>query len=370
MKNIRFESKTIKEIIENQKIYNMDLPYQRNDDAWTKKNQESLIDSIENYFLIPPIILNEKNKYNYDVLDGKQRLTAIFKLKEKISSNGLFYKFPIMVLENESEEKIEETFIRINKNSIRLNKNEFLIALANSNNREFFIELAKDHNYQNLIKNNKKPKRLSYEEIVIWIFTIINIYNTSSKSSIRKSAEKIVKQEFDVYYLNEQRKNFIKTFKFINDVLDKNIFESKNFKTFFTSIFVAFYFHIDESTYLLSCKDYVNEKIKSISEEIKNEQKGGGTKYDGIIYARKRINKIENILIELIEKKDTKRVFSKENKDKKLIEQNYKCELCGVSINNETSHADHIIPFSKGGQSNIENLQVLCKHCNLTKSNK
>ena len=53
------------------------------------------------------------------------------------------------------------------KNSIKLNKNEFLLADANFDNRKFFLELAQDQNYKELIKNNKKSKRFSHEEIII-----------------------------------------------------------------------------------------------------------------------------------------------------------------------------------------------------------
>lgn len=44
-----------------------------------------------------------------------------------------------------------------------------------------------------------------------------------------------------------------------------------------------------------------------------------------------------------------------------------KCVYCGST---ENIHLDHIIPFSKGGATNVENLQLLCQKCNLEKSNK
>lgn len=43
-----------------------------------------------------------------------------------------------------------------------------------------------------------------------------------------------------------------------------------------------------------------------------------------------------------------------------------KCNYCGSTHNLEI---DHILPVSKGGNSNAENLQVLCKQCNVLKFN-
>lgn len=50
---------------------------------------------------------------------------------------------------------------------------------------------------------------------------------------------------------------------------------------------------------------------------------------------------------------------------------NFKCCICGASPAKDPAvelHVDHIIPWSKGGETTIENLQTLCFKCNLGKS--
>lgn len=52
---------------------------------------------------------------------------------------------------------------------------------------------------------------------------------------------------------------------------------------------------------------------------------------------------------------------------------NYTCQKCGLSINDERNlllEIDHIMPISKGGMSTEENLQTLCWKCNRTKGAK
>lgn len=56
---------------------------------------------------------------------------------------------------------------------------------------------------------------------------------------------------------------------------------------------------------------------------------------------------------------------------KVLKRDNFKCCACGASPAKNPSvelHIDHIIPFSKGGETVIENLQCLCSKCNIGKS--
>ena len=49
---------------------------------------------------------------------------------------------------------------------------------------------------------------------------------------------------------------------------------------------------------------------------------------------------------------------------------NGRCALCGVRQGEERLEVDHIIPRSKGGSNDFENLQALCGPCNRSKSNR
>ena len=55
-----------------------------------------------------------------------------------------------------------------------------------------------------------------------------------------------------------------------------------------------------------------------------------------------------------------------------LARDNWTCCSCGRSSKEEgiTLEVDHIVPRSKGGSDDIDNLQTLCKKCNIGKSNR
>lgn len=46
------------------------------------------------------------------------------------------------------------------------------------------------------------------------------------------------------------------------------------------------------------------------------------------------------------------------------------CQICGKVLTKETVTIDHIIPVSKGGTNDIENLQPMCRSCNSRKGNR
>ena len=72
-------------------------------------------------------------------------------------------------------------------------------------------------------------------------------------------------------------------------------------------------------------------------------------------------------------KKKTKRDPSPTLRLKVLNRDNYKCCYCGNSPSTDSKvqlEVDHIIPYSREGETVLDNLQTLCKECNRGKSNK
>lgn len=88
-------------------------------------------------------------------------------------------------------------------------------------------------------------------------------------------------------------------------------------------------------------------------------------------YRRRQLEKI--VRQELI---DSGELFGEQPKrppiPREIVDAVYKrdggrCVYCGSTQNLQL---DHIIPFSKGGATTLENLQLLCQKCNIEKSNK
>lgn len=64
------------------------------------------------------------------------------------------------------------------------------------------------------------------------------------------------------------------------------------------------------------------------------------------------------------------RKFSDKDKLTVYHRQGGKCALCGKSCELKDMHADHETPWSKNGKTEINNCQMLCVKCNLSKGNK
>jgi hypothetical protein len=72
-------------------------------------------------------------------------------------------------------------------------------------------------------------------------------------------------------------------------------------------------------------------------------------------------------------------IFSNHQRKDILDRDKWTCQCCGIKVHDRhtgnwntpnKAHIDHIIPISKSGNSEPDNLQVLCRTCNLSKSDK
>lgn len=138
---------------------------------------------------------------------------------------------------------------------------------------------------------------------------------------------------------------------------------------------------IQDNTDILEI-DYSPEAIKRGQDKMREEFRKEREREEAI-----KLNEIKTKLLEKKKKRELEKralqelidegeLFPEANKrppiPKDVVDAVWnrdggKCVYCG---SNENLHLDHIIPFSKGGDTSVENLQLLCQKCNLEKSNK
>ena len=63
------------------------------------------------------------------------------------------------------------------------------------------------------------------------------------------------------------------------------------------------------------------------------------------------------------------RAFDQDEKITMYNRQEGKCAICGKPFDINDMQADHVVPWSKGGKTTLDNGQMLCVECNLKKSN-
>lgn len=163
------------------KRYNFDPAYQRRS-VWSDEKQSFFIDSLLKNFPVPPIFLHqhiddETGQTKYDVIDGKQRLTAIIRFlsneipasdefednlfyDEKIA--GVYFKeldekglneykkklwryvIPIEYIDTESKPLIDNIFDRLNRNGEPLNGQELRKSMYHDSKLLLLVEKITD----------------------------------------------------------------------------------------------------------------------------------------------------------------------------------------------------------------------------------
>ena len=88
-------------------------------------------------------------------------------------------------------------------------------------------------------------------------------------------------------------------------------------------------------------------------------------------YQRQLFTLIDGIIEKEIDKTNPEnaRLLKPKMISDKLVLQDHKCALCGKSIKSDDEyHGDHIVPWTAGGKTTMENLQVVHKRCHHKKN--
>jgi len=402
-----------------QQFLNINPDFQREYAAWDGKLQTRLIETILTNRAMNPIwtIINSKED-SEEVLDGMHRLitslgflTNEFSLESKYfhsldkekydkkkfkdldaddQSKIRNYNFTFNQLDSSYRENVDkrrDMYEILNRSSRPLNEYEFnkVLYLDFYNIVEEFIPRFKTLNFC-ISDSEKSLKRGNIKNQLIDIFVIGDKNDIkkpwSSIASLRGLwyKENLGESIEDVRRYLKQNEDSIKsklafTVKVIKDMKERNFFfkDRTKFKSFqlvykfvigrilfFTKGKYSLYKRHEENILSTFTKEFFGEL--DIFAKLKCTNRNGS-------FQQKLLQKIDPVIDTILDLKNPEnfRRFPKEMVLKKLELQNYICPMCGESLKDQEYEADHIVSWSSGGKTVIENLQVLKKRCHQTK---
>lgn len=389
--------------------------YQRGS-VWTESQKQLLIDSILRGYDIPKIYLRELNnhpKYEFEVVDGQQRLRAIWDFMDNQYglgevSNDLYkdenisgrtfeslnsaiqnkiggYTLSIAEIRNASEEDIRDLFLRLQEGK-SLNPPEKRNAMTGEM-RNFIADLSR-HKIFSYVR--KKNSRFLFDD---WIAHVVALELANGPTNIKASDLKKLYEDNKNFDSNgKDAKKIKKVLNYMSKVLANNPPEM-NVKWGFVDLYYLISFLMDNYSIKNLYKKLENfyvqfekkrRKIKDPSLLItKGNSEWEKELYQYIVAFQKEGNIRDNItkrhLVYLrtflrenpnLVPKDKKRLF---NDNERIIlwrNADGECEICSKKLKFNDMRADHIISHNKGGITSIENGQCLCVECNTKKSDK
>lgn len=376
--------------------------YQR-DYVMDQKQASKLIESVLIGIPIPTVYLCEELDNRYSIIDGQQRMTSFVKylknefalkgLEELVELNGKKFleldknyqrnikssTLSSIILLKESQELKYEIFARLNQGAVKLKPQE----LRNCIYRGSFNNLIEDiANHNRLLpelfleKNNRK----NYQEYILRFFALRNFNEYSSSMTKTMNNFMSIHQNDDSRLIEESRKLFNSTIDMVKQVMGETAFcgldreKGKITNKFSGSVYdsIIIPFSMFDSHDLMVHADAIRKQI--------NEIKLNNSQYQDYTYAATgsknrvvgRIMMIYHVISEIIGKPangDIQRMYSYDDKES-LWHDGYICSYCGQTILDiNDAEVDHIVPYSRGGETTLENAQLLHRHCNREKNN-
>lgn len=365
---------------------------------WKLKDEELLIDSILRGIPIPKFYLTQdfdsRKKANvHNVIDGQQRLTAIYRFLTnrfpiKIDNKEYYFKD----LDKGKVEKItsyelhghtltdytlaDVTFLfeRLNRTGILLtNMEAWRSKYTHTNILKMITDISGEHRkyYQDIIYTEENTHRFLHLDDILDICHSISHEGVAGGS--RKDLGDFLEQNENISDsdANRFKIGFRKAVNILKEILPKEELQATLFakRTHFFSLFISVLFTSREY-YLLGQTSELKTDLLNFINDQTQEYKDSVV---GAIRSKdKRVRRM-NLLTEVLKKHaivlDKKRTFDPALKAKLWsLPSGHECQICHKPIHGfGDATVDHIMPWAKGGKTVESNAQIAHKLCNKKK---
>ena len=383
--NLKFYSLTVREIINmidrgelnynqstQRKFLYAELDCQLGGNAGKTTKSGALInDILYNKGLLPAVYFwHNTDTGNMNIHDGKQRILSLYyfitgkddykisvpdnagkpqvfnSLSEEQQQYLLDYKLVIIELEGNNEAE-ERSFYTINTRGVPLTDYE---AISGMNYGTYLKGLEDYIQEQSKILDKIKPIGRGEQAIkFLKILMGISINSHGAKTA-------------DIVTLINDRLRQVRNATFNS--------ENLHFNTLIQVVNKLISFGINEDNalgiaqYVLIENDWINE-VNKILKLYERAFSGSNDIKSWKISTHKVF--IDKYLLDNVEL-DATRFFTKDIKDI-LWDRSTYCAKCGVKHKYSDLEVDHILAWSTGGKTSLNNAQLLCKSCNCSKSN-
>lgn len=397
-----------------QTYINLSPDWQRPFSMWHRKDATRLIETIlQGQVMNPAWTIYNSDNNSREILDGQHRIKIALEFindKFKIDAKGSdFFKDDhnkiFSELKNEDQMKILEyniqfnnlgskyyededarkkMFYILNKTSVTLNDYEFNNVSYNELNKVITKYLEEYNKY--LQKKNER----GIIETEIWSlitlsdknFELPNSWESVPKLVIAYQQQQIGKNAKEIKeYIENKLPEFEKKINFLLKIID--FFDSQNMHMSTRGKGRADSKYLPKKCIIARCafkfkniEEFNREKYKLLPEfndKVLNKDTNLQTLFNcsakNSKYQKELIKLIDNIIDESWDPNDPKnrRCFSNKDKQQKLKIQDNKCNICKRSLFEKECQADHIIEWTNGGETIIENCQILCSTCHKDK---
>lgn len=398
-----FPLSTIKEMFDDGDI--IPQPDYQRDYVYDEIKASKLIESALIGIPIPTIYLCEEKDGTYSIIDGQQRMTSFvkflkngFKLKkleELTNLNGLHFKdldkatqrslksvsLNTIILTKESEALKYEIFARLNQGSVALTPQELRNCIYRGSCNNLLEDIASTNKLlpELFIFENKRKK---YQEYILRFFALKNFNDYCSSIGKTMNRYMSIHKNDNEKDIDNSKKLFNSTIDIIKQVLGSDAFcaydrqnkcsMNKFSGSVYDSIIIAF--SMFDTHNLMKNANEIRSSISYIkaNDQTYSDYTYAATGSKDRVIGRIMIiyNAIKDILIKHGDTISTVRCFSNDDKQK-LWHEHYICSYCGQEIlSYNDAEVDHVIAYSKGGDTTLENAQLLHRHCNREKNDK